>query len=186
MKPFNSLAAAVLVSLMGVPALAAAAADLALTDLSSGDRVRLRLSSGGKTVHGTVDAAGPDEVVVRPKDIARPLLRLSPQQLEKLEVVSGRRSRWREGAVIGFVPGAVFMGFMVLALDDCYSDCDDNTVGVVGYGLVGGAITGGLGALIGLAVKTDRWAPVATGRPKVALNLAPMKGGFQANLSLRF
>ena len=186
MKLFNALVAALLVASLGASAHAAADDSVALADLSLGDRVRLRLSSGGKTVHGTVEAAGPDEVVVRPKSLAQPLLRLSPQQMEKLEVVRGRRSRWREGAVIGFVPGAVFMGFTVLALDDCYSDCDSNVGPVLGYGLVGGAITGSLGALIGLAVKTDRWAPVATGRPKVALDLAPMKGGFRANLSLRF
>ena len=186
MKLFNALVAAILVASLGASAHAAADDSVTLADLSRGDRVRLRLSSGGKTVHGTVDAAVPDEVVVRPKNPAQPLLRLSPQQMEKLEVVRGRRSRWREGAVIGFVPGAVFMGLAVVALDDCYRDCGDKTGEVLGYGLVGGAITGSLGALIGLAVKTDRWAPVATGRPKVALNLAPTKGGFRANLSLRF
>ncbi len=185
MKFFNALFTAVLVAWPGVSAAAAADGALAIADLSSGDRVRLRLSSGGKTVQGTVDAAGPDEVIVRPKDLAKPLLRLSPQQMEKLEVVRGRRSHWREGAVIGFVPGALFMGLLVVALDDCYRDCE-NTGRVVGFGLMGGAITGGLGALVGLAVKTDRWAPVATGRPKVALDLAPMRGGFRANLSLRF
>ena len=72
-----------------------------------------------------------------------------------------------------------------MALDDCYRDCN-RTGHVVGYGLVGGAVTGTVGGLIGLAVKTDRWAPVATGRPKVALDLAPTKGGFRANLSIRF
>jgi hypothetical protein len=186
MKHFNTLTAAVLIALLAAPVGAATDASVALSDLSQGDRVRLRLSSGGKTVHGTVDQAGFDEIVVRPKDLAKPLLRLSPQQLQTLEVVSGQRSRWREGAVIGFVPGAMFMAFAVLALDDCYSDCDSNLGPVLGYGLAGGAITGGLGALIGLAVKTDRWSPVATSRPKVALDLAPMKGGFRANLSLRF
>ncbi len=186
MKPFNALITALLVALLGAPAIAATDESVALADLARGDRVRLRLSSGGKTVHGTVDAALPDEIIVRPKDLEKPLLRLSPRQLQTLEVVSGQRSRWREGAVIGFVPGAMFMGFMVLALDDCYSDCDSNLGPVLGYGLVGGAITGGVGALLGLAVKTDRWAPVAMGRPRVALELAPTRGGFRAHLTLRF
>ena len=185
MKRFNALLVAVLVAWPGASAVMAADAAVALADLSRGDRVRLRLSGGGKTVHGTVDASGPDEVIVRPKDLATPLLRLSPQQMEKLEVVRGQRSRWREGAVIGFVPGAVFLGVVVWATADCYNNCD-NTGEVVGDALLGGAITGTLGALIGLAVKTDRWAPVATGRPKVALDLAPTNGGFRANLSLRF
>ena len=186
MKLSNPLFVAVLVAGLVTSAPAAAGDDVVLADLSRGDRVRFRLSSGGKTVQGTIDAAGPEEVVVRPKDLAQPLLRFSPQQLAKLEVVRGRRSHWREGAAIGFVPGAAFMGVMVVALSDCYGRDCDLAGDVVGYGLAGGAITGAVGALIGLAVKSDRWAPVATGRPKMALNLAPTKGGFRANLSLRF
>jgi len=169
---------------LSAPAVAGAEDSLTLANLSRGDRVRLRLSSGGKTVRGTLDASGPDELVVRPNDPGQPPLRLSPQQMAKLEVVRGRRSRWREGAVIGFVPGALFMGFMDVALDDCYRDCDRS--GVLIYGLVGGAITGTLGALVGLAIKTDRWVLVQKRSPKVALALAPTKGGFRADLSFSF
>ena len=83
---------------LSAPAVAGAEDSLTLANLSRGDRVRLRLSSGGKTVRGTLDASGPDE----------------------------------------------------------------------------------------LAVKTDRWVPVETRRPKLALTLAPTKGGFRADLSLQF
>jgi hypothetical protein len=169
---------------LSAAAVAGAEDSLTLADLTRGDRVRLRLSSGGKKVRGTVDAAGRDEIVVSPRDPAQPPLRLSPQQMAKLEVVRGRRSRWREGAAIGFVPGALFMGFMDLALDDCYRDCDRS--GVLIYGLAGGAITGTLGALVGLAIKTDRWVPVQTRSPKLALALAPTKGGFRAGLSFSY
>lgn len=177
-------ASGLILAMLGGSALAAAGEGLTLADLSSGDRVRLRLASGGKQVRGTVDAAGPSEVVVRPKDPAQPPLRLSPQQLTKLEVVRGRRSRWRGGAIIGFVPGAL-MGLAVVGNRECDPDCD-HTGAAVGYGLVGGAITGGLGALIGLAVKTDRWVPVEARRPKLAWALSPIQGGFRTDLSLRF
>jgi hypothetical protein len=100
-------------------------------------------------------------------------------------VVRWRRSRWRQGAVIGFVPGALFMFAFLSSLNDCYRDCPFDSE-AVGYGLVGGVITGTLGALIGLAVKTDRWVPVEVLRPKLALTLAPAKGGLRADLSLRF
>ena len=170
---------------LGVSALAAADEALTLADLSRGDRVRLRLSSGGKSVNGTIDAAGPEEIVVRPKDPAQPPLRLSPPQLAKLEVVHGKRSRWQGGAVIGFIPGALFMGAAVVGLSECDPNCD-HTGEALGYGLVGGLVTGTIGGLIGLAIKTDRWVPVDTRRPKVALEAAPGRGGFRAHLSLRF
>ena len=97
----------------------------------------------------------------------------------------GRRSRWREGAVIGFFPGAIFMGLAVVGLDECTHDCD-HTGPVMAYGLAGGLVTGTVGALIGLAVKTDRWTEVSTGRPKTAFSLRPAKGGFRAGVSLTF
>ena len=167
------------------PVIAAADDSVTLAELARGDQVRLRLSSGGKSVRGSLDAVGPDEVVVRPTDPAQPLLRVPSQQLAKLEVVRGRRSHWVRGAVIGFVPGALFMGAAVLAMSECYRDCDE-TGEVLAYGLAGGAITGAVGALIGLAVKTDRWVVVQNRRPKLALSLAPAKGGFRAGVCLRF
>ena len=55
--------------------------------------MRLQLTGGGSTVRGTIDAAGPDEIVVRPKDPAQPPLRLSSRQMAQLEVVRGRPQR---------------------------------------------------------------------------------------------
>lgn len=172
-----------IVAVLCAPVIVAADDSVTLADLARGDQVRLRLSSGGKSVRGTVDAAGPDETVVRPRDPAQPPLRVSSQQMAKLEVVRGRRSHWGRGAVIGFVPGALFGGYASVALGDCEPDCAGRAVKSA---LVGGAITGAVGALIGLAVKTERWVLVRDRRPKVALTLAPAKGGFRADLSLRF
>ena len=167
------------------PAIAVADDSVTLADLARGDQVRVRLTSGGKPVRGTIDAAGPGEIVVRPKDAAQPPLRLSPQQMAKLEVVRGRRSHWVRGAVIGFIPGALVGGVAAVAFSDCYRDCD-HAGDVVKYALVAGAMTGTLGALIGLAVKTDRWVLVQDRRPKLALSLAPARGGFRAGLSVGF
>ena len=173
----------IILAALWAPALAAAGEALTFADLARGDRVRLRLSAEGESVRGTVDAAGPGEIVVRPRDAARPPLHLSPQQMASLEVVRGRRSHWLGGAIIGFVPGAL-LGVAVAANRECDPDCD-HTGAAVGYGLVGGAVTATAGALIGLAIRTDRWVPVRQG-PQVALTLAPAKGGLRAALSLRF
>ena len=177
-------ACAVFLAVAGPVTLIAADRPLTLADLSPGDQVRLRLSVGGQSVRGRVEATESGQIVVRPKDGAQPPLHLSPDQMAKVEVVRGRRSHWVGGAAIGFVPGAL-MGVAVVANSECDPDCD-HTGRALGYGLVGGAITGTVGALIGLAVKTDRWVPVETRRPKVALTLAPARGGFRAHLSLRF
>lgn len=177
-------ACAVLLAVAGPVTLVAADRPLTLADLSPGDQVRLRLSGGGQSVRGRVEATELDQLVVRPKDGGQAQLHLSPQQVAQLEVVHGRRSHWLAGAAIGFVPGAL-MGVAVVANSECDPDCD-HTGRALGYGLVGGAITGTVGALIGLVVKTDRWVPVETRRPKVALTLGPAKDGFRAHLSLRF
>ena len=180
------VAAGLIVATLSAPALAAADDGVVtLADLSRGDQVRVRLTSGGDPVRGTLDAAGPDEIVVRPRDPSQKALRLSPQQVAKLEVVRGRRSHWALGAAIGFVPGALLGGVAALATAECDPDCD-HTGEALAYGCVGGAITSAVGALVGLAIRTDRWVLVQERRPKLALTLAPAKGGFRAGLSFSF
>jgi hypothetical protein len=177
-------AAGLVVATLSAAAAAVADESLTLADLSRGDQVRVRLTRGGEPVRGTLDTAGPDDIVVRPKDPAQPPLRLSPQQVKKLEVARGRRSHWVAGAAVGFVPGA-FLGLAAVANAECDPDCD-HTGEALAYGCVGGAITSAVGALVGLAIRTDRWIVVEERRPKVALAVAPARGGFRAHLSLSF
>ena len=152
-----------------------------------GDQVRLQLTGGGSTVRGTIDAAGPDEIVVRPEDPAQPPLRLSSRQMAPARRwCAGATTHWAEGALIGFVPGAVLVGLAAAGVGECDPNCDQSGSFLVGA-CVGGALTATLGALVGLVVKTDRWVLVQERRPKVALRLAPTKGGgFRAGLSLDF
>jgi hypothetical protein len=178
-------AAGLMVATLWAPVIAVADDGVTLADLSRGDQVRVRLTSGGEPVRGTIDAAGPAEIVVRPRDPAQPALRLSPQQMAKLEVARGRRSHWARGAAIGFVPGALLLGVAGTASAECDPDCD-HTGEALAYACVGGAITSAVGALVGLAIRTDRWVVVQERRPKLALTLAPVKSGFQADLSFSF
>ncbi len=154
--------------------------------LAPGERVRLRLLGSGKKVTGTIESAAPDAIAVRPRNTTQPPLKLTLSQIDELEVARGRRSRWPEGAIIGFVPGALLLGAAGYALscDDYNASCNTETALVVG--LVGGAATAGLGALVGLAIKTDRWVKVPVRKPHVALTIAPVRAGFRAAVTVRY
>jgi hypothetical protein len=159
-----------------------------LSTLTSGDRVRLRLAGSGKSLRATIESVTADELVLRPLDSAKPL-RLSLAQLRSLEVARGRRSQWRSGALIGFIPGALFFGWVGAALACIdFTECPSSQWGdgaLVG-GLVGGVATASVGALVGLAFKTDRWVRVHERKPKLALMVAPANGQVRVGLSVSF
>jgi hypothetical protein len=156
-----------------------------LSALASGDRVRLRFAGNGKSLRATIESVTADELFLRPLGVAQPL-RLSLAQLQSLEVARGRRSQWRKGALIGFVPGALFLGYVAGALCiDCVDKDFQPGDALVG-GLIGGVATGSVGALVGLAFKTDRWVRVHERKPKVSLTLAPAKGQVRVGLSVSF
>jgi len=157
-----------------------------LSVLAPGDVVRVEVVGNRKTLKSTIESVTADEITLRPEGVAEPL-RLSLQQLDRLEVARGRRSQWREGAVIGFVPGALFFGLVggVLPCIDSSGDCFDGGWAATGA-LIGGGLTASVGALVGLAFKTDRWVRVHDGKAKASLTLAPVEGGMRAGLSVTF
>ena len=156
-----------------------------LTSLAPGDSVRLQVSGSQKTIRATLDGLTDDEMVIRPKNAAEPM-RVSLSQLRSLEVVTGRRSHWKQGALIGFVPGALLVGAAIGTGVDCYRDCPfDPTLGAIG-GIFGGIVTGSVGALVGLAIRTDRFARVDARKPKVDLILTPGKGRMGVGLVVAF
>jgi len=157
-----------------------------LSTLTSGDRVRLQLAGTDGSLRATIESATADELVLRPQGAAEPL-RLGLAQLQSLEVARGRSSHWLKGAAIGFMPGAL-LGGLVGARSTCYPDdneCFNGGLAVVGA-LTGGIVTASVGALIGLAFRTDRWVRVHERKPKVALVLAPAKGQVRGGLSVGF
>ena len=172
---------------LAAPELRADETSRSLSTLASGDRVRLRFAGSDDTVQATVETAVADDLVLRRSGVSEPL-RLSVAQLQSLDVVRGRSSYWRRGAVIGFVPGALFFGALGGSIP-----CDPYASGPCFYpalaiitGVFGGAATAGVGALVGLAFKTDRWVRVHERKPKVALKLVPTKGELRASLSVSF
>ena len=161
--------------------------------LARGERVRLWMlgsespAGGRKKLTGTIESTSPGTIELRPREASAAPITLKLAQVERLEVARGTRKRWPEGAAIGFVPGALFGGAVGYVLS-CDADPPDScSLGpaLVG-GLVVGAGTAGLGALIGLAFKADRWVELPTRKPQVKLTLLPARSGFRASLSVQF
>ncbi|MEO8502114.1 MAG: DUF6232 family protein [Vicinamibacteria bacterium] len=157
-----------------------------LSTLTPGDQVRLRPAGSGKTLRAAVESVTADELIVRPQGVAEPL-HLSLTQLHSLEVVRGQSSEWRKGAVIGFVPGALVFGLVggVVACDIGDDHCFSFGSAAAGV-LIGGVVTGSIGALVGLAFKTDRWVKVDGRKPQVSLMLSPARGQVRVGLSVTF
>lgn len=180
----RTVAGLVLIGL-AAPVAAAEEKTVPLSTLVSGDAVRLQLAGNRKTIRATIESLTDDEMVLRPRNAIEPL-RVSLSHLQDLEVTRGRRSHWKQGGLIGFIPGAVFMGAAFGTGIDCYRDCDfDPKAGVIA-GVFGGIITGSLGALVGLAIRTDAWVRVEERKPRVDLILAPTKGQMRFGLSVSF
>jgi len=163
----------------------------ALATLAPGDRVRVEVKGDRDTLIATIESVTADELVLKSMGAAQPL-RLSLGQLDQLEVSRGSRTQWRKGAVIGLIPGAVVGGLAgaLIQCDPYASDCNPDATLAAAGGLAGAIILGGatatVGALIGLAFKTDHWVRVHEGKQKVSLNLAPARGGVRAGLTVGF
>jgi len=156
-----------------------------------GDRVRLRMTGERDLLTGKVlEIDGAALVLARGR---AGVLRVPLASLDRLEVARGRRHRAGMGAAIGFVPGALFAGTVAWYIS-CTEQVRCGPVGpILVGGLLGGAATGALGALVGLAIRSDRWQAVPLGesaagrKATVGIGLSPVSGrGFQVGLSVGF
>ncbi len=183
----NTWAAAwLMVAALAVPAAGADDKASPLSTLVPGDRVRVEVVGDRRSLAATIESVTADELVLRSVGTSEPL-RLSLGQLDNLEVARGRRSQWRKGAIIGFVPGALFFGLIggVLPCIDRSDPCFEGAWAATGA-LIGGGLTASAGALVGLAFKTDRWVRVHDGKTKASLTLAPTKEGMRLGFSVSF
>ena len=156
-----------------------------------GDRVRVRMTGERDFLTGKVlEIDGAALVLARGR---AGVLRVPLASLDRLEVARGRRHRAGMGAAIGFVPGALFAGTVAWYIS-CAEQVRCGPVGpILVGGLLGGAATGALGALVGLAIRSDRWQAVPLGesaagrKATVGIGLSPVSGrGFQVGLSVGF
>jgi hypothetical protein len=134
--------------------------------LTRGARVRIvrvddGLRPGAVLAVGTFVRLGTDTVVITPTPGRSDLQAIALGRSRSLQVSRGRRGHARRGALVGALAGA---GFALLA------PCDDTGTGIghpgcATYRVLGLVVFGGggagLGALVGAAVRTERWAGVA-------------------------
>jgi hypothetical protein len=188
----NTRARAVLIAMVFLATNAGADDKTApLSTLAAGDRVNVKVIGSPETLVATIESVTADELVVNPGGAGQPL-RLSVGQLGRLDVARGQRSQWRKGAVIGLIPGAVLGGIAgaVATCDPYASTCDPDATLATAGGLFGAVVFGGatatVGALIGLAFKTDKWVRLHDGKAGASVILAPTDGGMRVGLSFSF
>lgn len=106
----------------------------------------------------------------------------------KLSVARGKRSRAREGALVGAFAGAAPMA--ALAVLACSAgECGDGAGKTVAACVLASSAVGALtGSLIGLALKTDKWKRFDTRRrdTRWRVGLAPVPGGAAWALTWQF
>ena len=140
-------------------------------------------------VRGTVVGWESGSLVLEPENPEGDTpLTLARDQITGLDVHRGRKSAAGKGALIGLGVGAVAgiaVGWGLCgAISDIPCETSDQVEGSAIVGAVFGLLGAGIGALIGLAIKTDRWeavpmegigvtfTPVYDGQPGLALSVS--------------
>jgi hypothetical protein len=154
-----------------------------------GVRVRIAVASSRDRLEGTVQALDQRFLSVISDD--HQLVQVPRSTITALETGWGRRGNARKGLVIGAMVGAGG-GLLACAAsaggddwpfdDEHDSVCNDGDW--VAVPAVAAAVYGGIGALIGHFIKTDRWMAVPLDRFRVSL--ATPAGGVGLAISLGF
>lgn len=153
----------------------------------------VRVTDGKQWRYGTFERAAGDSLVLRGENFQengndRFVLPLS--SILRLQAWGGRRGHAITGLLIGGVIGIAGGAAAGAAL--CTSsggglepDCADPPVPEVAGGVIGGLVLGGIGALIGRSIKTDRWEEVPLDRLRVGLVSQPSET-LALGLSMQF
>jgi hypothetical protein len=127
--------------------------------LHEGSRVRVRVVGSSEPQIGTLARASGDSVLVRYLPDARPVA-VSAAQLSTFETSLGKKGNTRKGAVVGFVVGTV----VGVAYGISWASEPNNDFAVheiAATGLIVGGVGALLGAIAGVAIRTERWEAVA-------------------------
>lgn len=182
--------AAALVLAVGRPAPAQDAAAL-----GPGVRVRVSVAASRDSLKGTVQSL--DQAVLSVISDDRQLVRIPRTSITRLETAWGRKGNARKGLLIGGLVG-LGSGILVCAIgtertdfddvihdfDDVYYDECDGAGEWAGYVFAGTAVWGGIGALIGHFIKSDRWVEMPIDKVQVAMG--PSGRGWGLAVSVRF
>lgn len=150
----------------------------------------VRAAVGGHWRYGTFEQAVPDSLILGVGKSGTERLALPLSSVLRLEARTGRRSHaitgLLMGSLIGFAGGAAAGNALCTSSGGLFeSDCADAPVPELVGGAMGGLVLGGMGALIGWAIRTDRWEEVPLQSLRVGLTSRP-GGSIEAGLSMRF
>jgi hypothetical protein len=154
--------------------------------LKPGAKVRMTAPTLGLSERvGRVQELNGDTLVVQVNAMHRGQLRLElldvpMSSMTKLDVTTGRRGHWREGAGIGFLAGAL-LG--LASGDDPSNEWFAYSAGE--KALAGGFVFGLIGTGVGALIKSDKWAEVPLDQVRPRL-IAQQDGRVGLGLSLRF
>ncbi len=149
-----------------------------------GERVRVRTvsDSPGKVI-GVLKTREPAYLVVHSED-ATPTT-IAWADISRLEVSRGTKSNAGKGALIGGGVGAGIGVFAVVLT--CAGDSplvEDCGAAEVAGGLLIASIGAGVGALIGMAARTEKWVDVPPDRWQIEVSPDP-NGGVAVGVNLR-
>jgi hypothetical protein len=160
--------------------------------LGPGVRVRVSVATSPDRLQGTVQAV--DEAVLSVIGDDHQLVKVPRGSITRLETGWGRRGNAGKGFKIGALIGA--SGALLICAagggttyqdrpfgDEDFDDCD-GAGEWVGITLLAGGVYGGIGALIGHFIKSDRWVELPIERARVSVG--PSHRGLGLSVSIRF
>ena len=166
--------------------------NLSAQQLSRLEGARMRVTApdcGMNTQTTTLQALRGDTLLFpgRPTESSNPIVpvKCPVGSVTRVEMRQGRKSNVARGALIGLIPGVVggaFAGAHVARMEE--TRCPETFKGaVIGAGIMG-ALTAGLGAIVGALIKTDRWEEVPLDRLRVGF--APQRDRVSLGLRIAF
>jgi hypothetical protein len=153
----------------------------------------VRVTDGKQWQYGTLEHAAGDSLVLSGGDLQEngdERLALPLSSILRLQAWTGRRGNPSTGLLIGGIIGiaggaAAGAGLCTSSGGFLEPNCADAPVPEVVGGVIGGLVLGGMGALIGWAIKTDHWEEVPLDRLRVGLVTQPGEK-LTLGLSMRF
>lgn len=160
------------------------ASDAGAQELREGDRIRVTTISGQPAqVTGVFRGSETESLTIHVDGSAQAMVPYG--DISRLQRSRGFHNNAAKGALIGGAGGAAFgIATGILAASQGDSFWDAETGEVLLFTLVTGATGAGLGALIGLAIKSEKWETVP--REQWRIQVAPdPRGGVAIGLNLR-
>jgi hypothetical protein len=146
--------------------------------LQAGDRIRFKTPASSSAMKGTLVAVDDAALTLAPEGRGTAHKTFARSEIANLEVARGKKRNVLWGALGGAAVGLA-VDLVATAADDADNDpCD------YGACVVLPAMGAAVGALVGLAIKTDRWEAVPS--EKLGLAVLPNRHGVRLSLSLRF